>query len=61
MTLSKRSNNPCDLYVWGSNTYSELGLNEDQVTQNKAAYFSNSKKAMMQQVIKQDSFSENVY
>ncbi len=43
-----------NLYVWGSNANSELGLTDDQVTENVAFY----QKYAMKKVLRQYSFSD---
>ena len=44
------------MYVWGSNTYSELGLSEDQVNENESCYNKTEDSAFLDKPIKQTSF-----
>lgn len=40
-TKSEIADNLSEIYVWGSNTYSEIGLTEELVALNKSSYVKN--------------------
>lgn len=62
-TLSSHA--PCDLYVWGSNTFSEIGLSEEMVAQNSTHYHHQAKKQeqpcrFLSKPLKLDAFNKTV-
>lgn len=49
------------MYVWGSNSMSELGLSEQQVEANKQHYNKTDKSAILSKPIKHDNFNQMVH
>jgi hypothetical protein len=47
---------PCRLYVWGSNTNSEIGLTEELVEQNKQHYSKTEKQAILTKPLMHTNF-----
>ena len=50
-----------EMFVWGSNSFSEIGLSEDIVTHNKDAYHKMSKKAYLSKPVKNTDFHSMVH
>ena len=53
--------NTSGLYVWGCNSHSELGLNEEIVGENKQHYYQTQKSAYLSKPLKHDSFADMVH
>jgi alpha-tubulin suppressor-like RCC1 family protein len=59
-TMSASFSNPSSLYVWGSNSHSEIGLSEDLVNANIKFYQKSKDKACLIKGIKHDNFDKIV-
>mmetsp|Transcript_18084 Transcript_18084/g.30862 ORF Transcript_18084/g.30862 Transcript_18084/m.30862 type:complete len:246 (+) Transcript_18084:1284-2021(+) len=60
MVITHQSLLPKSLYVWGDNSYSEIGLNEQLVEENKADYRLTQKKAYLSKPVSLPQFSKIV-
>jgi len=59
-TMPESFANPSSLYVWGSNSHSEIGLSEDLVNANIKYYQKSKDKACLIKGIKHDNFDKIV-
>lgn len=59
-TMQEGFHEPCQLYVWGSNSYSEIGLTEELVANNKKFYHSLTDKACLTKAVKHNGFNTMV-
>ena len=53
--------NTSSLYIWGSNTNSQLGLTEKMLTQHRSNYFKNDSKSYLSTAVKHEGFQSLVH